>query len=154
MPGAARASPLDREGMVATMAETRPTCSQTRRDGSRCRAAALPGKNCCTFHDPALAARRAAGRRRGGETTRSRHAAAALPDAPEVVFKSMADVTALLATTATQVRRGQVDCKVGNCLAYIAATALKAIQQGDVEQRLARIEERLAAVSAVKGGKR
>jgi hypothetical protein len=134
------------------MTESRPTCSHARRDGSPCRAPALPGKTVCTFHDPDLAKRRAAGRRRGGETTRSRHAAAVLPGAPEVIFKSMADVSALLATTATQVRRGEVDCKVGNCLAYIAATAMKAIQQSDLETRMARIEERLSAMNTVKGG--
>jgi hypothetical protein len=80
--------------------------------------------------------------------------AAVLPEAEDVTFKGMADVTELLAATASGVRRGQLDCKVGNCLTYIAATALKAIQQGDLEQRMARLEEQLAALNSVKGEKR
>jgi hypothetical protein len=74
-----------------------------------------------------------------------------LPDAGDVTFKSMADVTELLAATASGVRRGQLDCKVGNCLTYIAATALKAIQQGDLERRLAEIEAQLAAAAGGNG---
>jgi hypothetical protein len=62
-----------------------------------------------------------------------------------VTFSSVADVIGLLATTASHVRRGEVDCKVGNCLTYIAATALKALQQGDLEARLAAVEAQLAA---------
>jgi hypothetical protein len=52
------------------------------------------------------------------------------------------------------VRRGELDCRIGNCLCYLAATALNAIIKGDHEQRLRRIEEALAAVEAVKKEKK
>jgi hypothetical protein len=68
-----------------------------------------------------------------------------LPCAADVAFSGVADVTTLLGQTASQVRRGEVDYKVGNCLTYIAATALKALQQGDLEARLAAVEAQLAA---------
>ncbi len=130
------------------MADNRPICSHAKRDGSPCRTPALPGKDACYFHDPESAEARRAARQQGG-TARSRRAAV-MPGAPDVAFGCVADVTELLAKTAGQVRRGELDCRVGNCLAYIAATALRSIQQGDIEARLKAIEEELAAAREAK----
>jgi hypothetical protein len=123
------------------IAATRPTCTHTRLDGTPCRAAALPGKDCCTFHDPELSGRRAAGRRQGGET-RSRRAAV-LAGAADVTFTAVGDVTALLAATASQVRRGELDCKVGNCLAYIAATALRALMPDEIARQVEELRQQV-----------
>ena len=124
--------------------DTRSICSHTTRNGSPCRAAALAGKDCCTFHDPELAARRAAGRRAGGRA-RSRPRAV-LSKAPDIQFTSVGDVIDLLAATASQVRRGEIDVKIGNLLTYIAGTATNAVLKGDMEKRLAAMERALAAI--------
>ncbi|HUU11390.1 MAG TPA: hypothetical protein VM431_12765 [Phycisphaerae bacterium] len=55
-------------------------------------------------------------------------------------LSSMADVIALLGLTINQVRRGELDPKVANAVGYLAATLLRALEQGDIEKRLAELE--------------
>jgi hypothetical protein len=120
----------------------RETCSHARRDGTPCRAAALPGKDCCTFHDPELAARRAAGRRQGGET-RSRRAAV-LATAGDVIFGCVTDVTRLLGDTASQVRRGEIDVRIANALAYTASIALRALVPDEAGKEIEALRQEVA----------
>jgi hypothetical protein len=122
------------------MSEQRPTCSRLRRDGKPCRAKALPGRDVCAFHAEDLAAKRKAGREEGGRRSKR---PAVLSSAGDVTFGTVADVTALLASTASQVRRGEVDCRVGNCLAYIAATALRALLPDETARELAELRRQL-----------
>jgi hypothetical protein len=117
-------------------------CAASRSDGTACQAPPLPS-GFCFAHDPDLAAERAAARKAGGLQRSKR--AAVLPEAPEVNFADVAAVVALLGETATMVRRGTLDCKVANCLAYIASVGLRALQDGELEKRIAALEERLAA---------
>jgi hypothetical protein len=114
-------------------------CEHVKPGGSRCRAQALPGKRACTFHDPDLAVKRAEGRRRGGRA-RSRPAAVLPPGTPDLPLKTVADVVTLLAETINQVRRGQLDAKVGNCLGVLAGVLLRAIEGGEMEKRVAAVE--------------
>jgi hypothetical protein len=114
-------------------------CSSIKPDGSRCRAGALPGKPFCVFHDPTLSDRRAEGRRRGGENRR----APVLPaDAPDLLLTSVADVVALLGQTINQVRRGELDPRVGNAVGYLGSVLLRAIEGGELERRIAALEGR------------
>ncbi len=109
-------------------------CQQKKLNGKRCQAHALPGKSCCTFHDSALARRRAAGRKQGGVNRTSelggKVAATLPPDTPDLPLTNPSGVVAALAQTFNQVRRGQLGVLVGNCLAIIASAILKA-QEGD-----------------------
>src|SRR5262245_60717668 len=114
-------------------------CNHKKRDGARCRASALPESGKCLFHDPARAEQRAAGRRRGG-VNRPRPAATLSPAAPALPLKSVADVVAALGQTINQVRTGRLAVNVGNCLGVLAGVLLKAIEGGDLEQRLVALE--------------
>ena len=58
-----------------------------------------------------------------------------------IALKTVADVLQLLSTTATDVRMGNVDSKIGNCLTYISTAALKAITGADFEERLQALEK-------------
>jgi len=116
------------------MSESRPTCSRACRDGSPCRAACLPGRDACLFHSPEHAAARAAGRRQGGQT-RSRRAAV-LATAGDVVFASVGDAIVLLAETASQVRRGEIDVRVANSLFYGASVALRALMPDEIQKQV------------------
>jgi hypothetical protein len=116
-------------------------CNHKKPDGARCRANALPGTERCMFHDPAKAAARAAGRQKGG-VNRSKPAATLGPDTPDLPLKSVADVVAALGQTINQVRSGRLAVNVGNCLGVLAGVLLKAIEGGELEQRLAALEAR------------
>jgi hypothetical protein len=116
-------------------------CKYTKLNGEPCQALALPGKSCCTFHDPAIKQKRADGRKRGG-ANRSRPAATLSSDTPDLPLTNPTEVVAALAQTFNQVRRGELGVSVGNCLAIIATAILKA-QEGDgVLPRLEALEAR------------
>jgi hypothetical protein len=122
-------------------------CEAVRKDGSPCRAPALPNEPRCCFHsaDPQVIKRRAAGRRQGG-LSRSAPARTLPETEPDVPLDSARDVVRLLAGTINSVRKGQIDPRSGNCIGQLAGALLKALQDGAVEERLAAIEQRLDAL--------
>jgi hypothetical protein len=111
-------------------------CTATCKDNRPCRAPAL-ADGLCFVHSPLTAEARDRCRRENGRARM--RPAAALPDAPDVVLDGAQDVLRLLAETATQVRRGELDSRVGNCLCCIASVALRAIEQGELADELARL---------------
>jgi hypothetical protein len=70
-----------------------------------------------------------------------------LPDAPDVRLANVQDVLDLLASTASGVRRGQIDTKVGSCLAYVASISLRALEAGELAERVAELEQRLEGMA-------
>jgi hypothetical protein len=117
-------------------------CKSRKKDGNRCGAEAQSGKTMCIFHDPTRAADGRRARRMGG-INRSRTAAVLPVDAPDNPLRNTQDVSTLLAESINQVRRGQLDPRVANSVGHLASILLGALQQGPLEERLARIEAAL-----------
>ena len=117
-------------------------CERIKLDGSRCRAQARAGKKFCTFHDPGLANERAEGRRRGGRT-RSRPAVVLPPGSPDLPLKTVADVITAVGMTINQTRRGELDVRVANAVGYLSSVLLHALNDGEIEQRIAALEAEL-----------
>ena len=66
---------------------------------------------------------------------------ATLPaDAPDVKVEDGADVVKLLGETINQVRRGEIDPRVGNSVGYLANIVLAATGQRELETRIAELE--------------
>jgi hypothetical protein len=66
---------------------------------------------------------------------------ATLPaDAPDVKVEDGADVVKLLGETINQVRRGEIDPRVGNSVGYLANIVLAATGQRELESRIAELE--------------
>ncbi len=61
-------------------------------------------------------------------------------DVPDVPLETVQDVVALLADTINQVRKGQIDPRISNAVGYLAAIMLKAMEQSDIDKRLAAME--------------
>jgi hypothetical protein len=120
------------------------SCKALKKDGSRCRATALPESGFCFFHDPAKAAERHAAQSFGGSQNRMKTLGA---DAPDLKIADCQDVVRLLSETINQVRKGQLDPRVANAVGYLANVLIKSVQQGELESRLAELE------SLVKGRK-
>ena len=116
-------------------------CKARKKDGTRCKVIASLGSDFCFFHDPDRAIERKAARSQGGSCGLIR---TLLADAPDVRIDSCADVVTLISETINQVRRGQIDPKVGNCVGYLLNIGLKALDQGDVEKRLEDLEALVA----------
>jgi len=122
------------------------TCEFRKKNGERCGADAQAGKSLCVFHDPAKASEGRRARRAGG-ITRSR-AAAVLPfGTPDHPLGNTKEVSAFLADSINQLRRGQLDPRVANGMGYLTNVLLRALEQGPLEERLAKIEAALAAKS-------
>ncbi|MBU8934892.1 MAG: hypothetical protein KOO62_12975 [candidate division Zixibacteria bacterium] len=124
-------------------------CNHVKLDGNRCKA--WPGKDSefCFFHDPSKQAEQRAARKRGyansvaPSTKVSIDAATLSKNAPDVVIDSADDVKKLLAMTISQVRRGEIGVRVANCVGYLCNIALKAREQGELDERLIAIEEHI-----------
>jgi hypothetical protein len=74
--------------------------------------------------------------------------AAVLPaDTPDQPLGSPQNVADLLADSINRLRRGQLDPRGANAMGYLATVLLRALEQGPLEERLARIEATLGLVS-------
>jgi hypothetical protein len=113
-------------------------CRHLMPDGRRCRSSALRGEDFCLFHSPdheeeAAEARRLGGlRRRKEKTLAGAYEFAGLTCVPEI--RRLLEI-AVLDTLALEnsVARSRT-------LAYLALTALKCLEVGDLEERLALLE--------------
>lgn len=119
-------------------------CHFRKKSGSRCGANAQPSNGLCVFHDPARAADGHRARQAGG-INRSRTAAVLPIDTPDHPLGNTLEVSAFLAESINQLRRGQLDPRVANATGYLASVLLRALEQGPLEDRLAKIEAALAA---------
>ena len=117
---------------------TRTLCKAKKDSGERCKARPLSGSRYCFFHDPARARERRAAQKRGGK----RHKLAVLPsETADFPTETANDVVNLLGRTINQVRRGEIDPRIANAVGYLSGIILKAREQGDIEERLAKIEK-------------
>ena len=110
-------------------------CTHVHASGKACGGFAVAGSAYCFAHDPGQAAKRDAARRRGGRAGRP-----ATLLASDVAVRSLGDVVCLVEDTINDVRCGRVDVRVANAVGYLANVAIKAIQQADLEMRLAALE--------------
>lgn len=122
------------------MADTRPRCGGTNKQGGPCQGAALPGSTLCWFHDPARAEERRRACHNGGKS-RMRAAAVLPADAPEPALRSPQDVQALLSRTIYDVAKGRLDTKVANAIAYLASTWLQSWDRGEADDRITELEK-------------
>ena len=118
-------------------------CKFRKKNGSRCGANAQPANGLCVFHDPARACEGRRARRAGG-ITRSRLATVLPADTPDHPLGNTTDVSALLSDSINRLRRGQLDPRVANAMGYLTSVLLRSLEQGPVEERLAKIESTLA----------
>jgi hypothetical protein len=78
--------------------------------------------------------------RKGGRA-RSRGAATLPADTPDLALTCVPDVVAALGVTINQVRRGEVDAKLGNCIGLLCSTLRRALTGDEVERRIRALEE-------------
>lgn len=118
------------------------SCRGLNTSGAKCRAHAA-SNGWCALHDPAMAARRAAGRRLGGERHFTPHAADA-SRLPAEGIRSVADVLALLDYTLAEVLAIDNGIARGRILVAIGGAYLEALSVGEFETRLMALEQIIA----------
>jgi hypothetical protein len=117
-------------------------CRHKGPNGNRCKARPLRGGRYCFWHDPNKSQARKDAGRTGGLQGRRRTLPA---DIADFSVDSAASVVELLSRTVNQTLRGEVDPKVANAVGYLSGVILRAREQGDIEERIAKIEEALVA---------
>jgi len=120
-------------------------CQFKKGKGKTCSANAQVGKALCVFHDPGMAAKVQKARQAGG-VSRARKVAALAADTPDHPLGNTQDVSALLAVSINQLRRGQLDPRMANAIGYLSSVLLRSLEQGSTEERLAKVEAILGLV--------
>src|ERR1022692_5104876 len=95
-------------------------CQFRKKNGTRCGANAHPANGLCVFHDPGRASEGRRARRAGG-ITRSRAATVLPSDTPDHPLGNTNEVSAFLADSINQLRRGQLDPRVANGMGYLTS---------------------------------
>lgn len=126
-----------KDGKTEKLKSFKKPCQAVKPDGSRCQAAALPGTDFCFFHDPSKADERREAQSLGGQQNRMKTLDASAPD---MKVEDCQDVVKLISKTINQVRKGQIYPRVANAVGYLANVLIRAVEQGDLEKRLADLE--------------
>src|SRR5208282_1918472 len=112
-------------------------CEHTTKAGARCRANAVSESTMCFAHEPSLAAKRTAARRRGGE---HKQRGVLGPDSPEISLRSGREAVDLARRMVDLVLRGELDPKVANSAGGLLNIFLRALSTEAVERRIEALE--------------
>lgn len=130
---------MDKQGEVSTA--NRSKCTATNRHGKPCEAYAVAGSEFCFAHDPTLRAKRKEARSAGGKARHRRHITWADDDLRAAVrIRSVADVLALLERATVDELRLENSHNRNRTIASLATAALRALEVGELEQRIAALE--------------
>lgn len=112
-------------------------CSFLKHDKSQCGAHAVSGSNYCFFHNPDIDdSEKRHAQSRGGQNNAIR---VQEPLAP-VTINEPKDVISLLEETINQVRAGEIDVKVGNCIGVLSGQLIRALEASQIQSRVEVIE--------------
>ena len=132
---------ITEENMQAAVS-TAERCTATNKNGKPCAGYARPDSLCCWAHDPALAARRQAGRSAGGRARHGRKLAATTfsDDRGPVRICTVTDILSLLERAAHDLMTLENSISRARALTGVAVAALKALEVGEIENRIAVLE--------------
>src|SRR4051812_40977608 len=116
-------------------------CAAKNGRGDPCGMAPLDGATLCFVHDPRRGRDRAEARKRGGRNRRTPNGSSAGP----VSLRDVASVQALLESTVSDTLVQANSSQRSRTLGYLLGVALKALEVGEMEQRIMDLERHLAA---------
>jgi hypothetical protein len=128
------------------MKSIKQSCKGLTSDGSPCEAAAMRESDFCFFHDPSKAAERHEAHAAGGRQNRMKTLEAGASD---VEVSDSSKLLELLSQTINQVRKGTIDPRVANSVGYLAGITAKVLNQNELEDRIAKLEELIQRRSKV-----
>jgi hypothetical protein len=116
-------------------------CRATRDDGQSCGAAPLRDGEFCLMHDPAHADEVAEGRRLGGQRRRREAAVTGAYDFEGLA--TVAQIRRLVEVAVVDTLALENSVARARTLAYLAQTATKLLDAGELEERVAQLEAAL-----------
>ena len=117
----------------------RRTCKYVKANGEECRAAPLRDSDHCFMHDPGVARERAEARRLGGLMRRREKATSQVYDWAGV--KRIEEVQRILELAIVDTLGLDNSPARSRALGYLASLSLKALEVGELEERLSALEE-------------
>lgn len=114
-------------------------CQAKTKAGKPCRAAAVKDSKFCMIHAPHLGAKRAQARRRGGQTHRTPHSDRTLP----AQVRTLDQAREILEYTLAEILPHENSIARARVLIALFDSFVKAIEIGELEQRLAALEQAL-----------
>lgn len=111
----------------------------TTRAGRPCASPPLRGSDYCFAHDPAMAAERKAARSKGGRARHGRQLGAAGGGRP-VEVRTLGEVVALLERAINDALGLENSLQRARTVGYLAGVMIKALEAGELEERLAEVE--------------
>lgn len=115
-------------------------CKLTKQNGTQCNANAMIGVEYCFSHNPNTKDKKKKAVIKGGLALKPRKDAKQLEPLP---LKSVADIQELIEDTINRVRTEPMTHQKANCIGYLANIALKTLEVGELEERLASVEEQI-----------
>jgi hypothetical protein len=112
-------------------------CIATTREGKPCRAWATEGSDFCLTHGQPEKVREAG--RRGGQAAREK----AVLSSAAFELKTPQAVADMLEIILNNMLTGALDRGLASCAGYLGQGIITALEQGDLEERIAALEERL-----------
>lgn len=113
-------------------------CQSKKQEGSRCRARALVNRKHCALHgEPGRAA--VLGSKGGRRRTAYKPENLTRLEAP----KTAADLRELFAQSILEIRKGDLEPRSANAIAYLGAGFLRALEASELEERLVMMEVQL-----------
>ena len=106
-------------------------CISIKKEGEQCEANAITDSDFCFSHDPSMEEAKKIATAKGGKSPKKNY-----DPLPPIEVSSSKDVIRLLATTITEVRQGEIDLRVANCIGYLAGHLIKAFEVGEVNEKL------------------
>jgi hypothetical protein len=139
-------TPISVKADKGSKQRSRERCKAQTKAGDLCPAPAVE-RGLCFFH--AHPEKLAELGRQGGKTNRRWKPTD--ENLPAIPLKGVGDVSGLLEETINRVRQGPFDLRAANAIGFLASVLLRSLEQGPVEDRLAKIEAALAANAQARG---
>ena len=124
-------------------------CKFTKSNKKQCNANAMKSNEFCFTHNPNTKEAKKEAVVRGGKSPKKNY-----NPLPPVEIEDSGGVAKLLAKTMNEVRAGEIDLRVANCLGYLSGHLLKALEASDLEKRVEEIENKLEERNKQKEGDR
>jgi hypothetical protein len=122
-------------------------CKHISSKGKQCSANAGHGSLFCFFHDPEKRMEQQTARVKGGKQGKR----AVLENVENIRITRMGDVVRLLNSTINQVRKGDLDYKVANSIAYLSGVLVKTFEGEELQKRLEDLEEKVQNANELNG---
>ena len=113
-------------------------CNQVKENGEQCKSSAMTSSDYCYFHNPAISEEeKKEAQARGGKN----RSMTTIEPLSKVKIGKVSDVTLLLIDTINQVRSGNMNVKMANCVGFLSDKLVRTMEAGNLEERFTKLEQ-------------